>query len=381
MSKLIKKLRRDRLGRFARLIPRGKSVRARAQEKKPPKKESSPRRRDRDLKTRSKGAGAVRSVGRGSGPTKKSQEPRDKKRKLAGAGSKKPVARPVPKKKPTTRETKKRPRTASPKAAKPTRRKPARKPETRKPVRKSGGKKVGTTPKKPVRGAKPTRAGKPVGGKKIPTRRPPKKRKKLPERGPGGRFVKKGPPKAPTVPERSALAEVEIQTRLLALQEALARLESELRMGVATFVNPDGTVDGELRIANLPSDWREPGGGKAIAAFLSSAFREWRAFDKQPVMGGSFWISFTIRFGGMSEEEVEALVKLYKRHRGQWQITTYPLQAWLPGAIQMALVSDVGGIKGMVTSLMDKRGYPPSAIHVRVIWMTTNERPGHFKGE
>jgi hypothetical protein len=272
------------------------------------------------------------------------------------------------------------------KPVKPTKVKPAAGKPTKTKLVKGRPSKVRPAAGRPVRPSKgkvkkpAIEAARSPRDKPVPRRRKPPKRR-LPERGLGGRFVRKSTPKLPTIGMRSQLAEAEIQAKLLSLQGSIGRLEGGIRMAVATYINPDSTVDGELRLTNLPTEWRESGGAKALAVTLSAAFREWRAFDKVPVMGGSFWVSFTIRFGAETEEEIEELVQRYKRHRGYFQITTYPLQAWLPGAIQMALVSDVGGVKGMAESLMSKRGYPPAALLVRVIWMTDDKRPGHFKGE
>jgi len=175
-----------------------------------------------------------------------------------------------------------------------------------------------------------------------------------------------------------------VQERLLDLQSLLEQLEGGMTMSIQTFVNADGTVDGELRLSDLPDDWRGEGGVNAMVAALSSALRLWRPFDKGPIMGGAFWVSFGVRFGPRSREEVKAMEDFYRRyktHRGLVQVGTYPTPAWNTGALQLALVGDTTGMRAMVRNFLDKRGLAPAAILIRVVWTPGGERPGHYRGE
>jgi len=172
-----------------------------------------------------------------------------------------------------------------------------------------------------------------------------------------------------------------MQQRLLALLDAIAQLQSGLDMAVQSFINADGSVDGELTIRNLPEEWRTEAGFGYLIATMSSAFRTFVPFGAKPEMGGAFWCSFGIRFGPQNEAEIGELYHLYKRHRGLFQIGTYPTPAWGAGAIQIALTADTTGLKAMISSLMKKRGLPPSVIMVRFIWTPDGKRPGHYRGE
>jgi hypothetical protein len=255
----------------------------------------------------------------------------------------------------------------------PVRKEPVRK--KRPPVQKEPArKKRPPVRKEPVRKKKPLVRKKPVRKKRPLVRKEPVLKKKPPRK-------KKRPTELPRVAEASRAAEAEMQGRLLALQESIALLQGGLDMSVKTFVNLDGTVDGELRIGNLPDEWRSLRGVRLLVATLSNAVRSVPMFQKVPSMGGSYWISFAVRFGPRNMDEVAKLSRLYKRHRGMLQIGTYPTQAWLMGSQQVALTADSTGLKAMLTALLEKRGMPPTAILVRYIWTPYTERPGHYKGE
>jgi hypothetical protein len=165
------------------------------------------------------------------------------------------------------------------------------------------------------------------------------------------------------------------------LQAAIDRVERGLDMSWQTFVNADGTVDGELTVRNLPEDWRTELGVRMLVATLSAALRELVPFPSRPSMGGAFWVSFGIRFGPQNEAELGELAELYKRHRGLLQIGTYPMLASISGAIQVALTGDRVGMRAMIESLMRKRGLPPTVILIRFIWTPDGKRPGHYQGE
>jgi hypothetical protein len=180
---------------------------------------------------------------------------------------------------------------------------------------------------------------------------------------------------------------LEIQTKTVALSEAISALEPGLQMGIHTMVNMDGTVDGELRIDNLPDEWRYEEGVPALIATLSSAFTTFRVFDRYPSMGGSFWMTLVVRFGPQNDSEIGDLAALYKQHHGLFQIGTYPIRADHISPIQMCLTDDKKGLRSMVQSLMSKRGLPPTSLLIRFTWGpnwhpdVAGKRPGHYAGE
>jgi hypothetical protein len=275
-------------------------------------------------------------------------------------------------------------------AAKPRAKPPAKaatKPRAKPPV------KIAAKPKVKPRAKPPAKAE-----VKPKTKPPAKRRVKRQLRDEQGRFISRKklprlprrpvpapkPPKKPElllVAERSRAAEVDMQSRLLALQDAILLLESGLDMAVQTMVNRDGTVDGELTIRNLPDEWRDARTMGYLVATLSSALRTFEPFAAQPAMGGAFWCSFGVRFGPQNEAEIGEMYNLYKRHRGLFQVGTYPTPAWGTGALQVALVGNNVGLKAMLESLMKKRGLPPSVVMIRFIWTPDGQRPGHYKGE
>jgi hypothetical protein len=218
--------------------------------------------------------------------------------------------------------------------------------------------------------------------KKLPPKKLPPKKKLLPK--------KKLPPKkkaeVPLVAKRSAIAEVEIQAKLESLMESVDTLQSGLNIGIQSFINSDGTVDGELRISNLPELWRQAKGLRILIATISSAFSPFKPFDKEPDIGGGYWATFGIRFGPQNESEVGDMAALYKRFRGLFQIGTYPVQAWHTGSLQLAITDEKAGLRSMIANLESKRGIPPSVILIRFIWgpewaHDSWKRPAHYKGE
>ena len=158
-------------------------------------------------------------------------------------------------------------------------------------------------------------------------------------------------------------------------------------MSVQSMVNIDKTVDGELRIGNLPDEWREPEGLPDLIATFSNAFASFKVFERYPPMGGSFWFSVAVRFGPQNEMEMGELAKLYKRNKGLFQIGTYPTRADHPAPLQICLTDDRQGLRSMIRNLGDKRGLPPTAILVRLLWGpdwhpdVSGKRPGHYMGE
>jgi hypothetical protein len=169
----------------------------------------------------------------------------------------------------------------------------------------------------------------------------------------------------PEIGVRSAEAQREIQERIVLLMESIRMLQMGLNMSMQTFVNSDGTVDGELRISGLPREWRDPDGLPELIATFSNAFQTFRVFDRNPTMGGSFWFSVAVRFGPENETEMGELAELYKRHKGLFQIGTYPTRADHSSPIQLCLTDDRMGLRGMIGGLEEKRGLPPTSILIR----------------
>ena len=221
--------------------------------------------------------------------------------------------------------------------------------------------------------------------KKVPKRRPSKKprrevERKLPKR------KRKKKAELPPVPVRSREAETVIQAKLATLLGLIDMTEGGLDMAIQTFINGDGSVDGELRINRLPDRWRMPRGLPELIAALSSAFQTFPVFEKAPSFGGGFWATFGVRFGPQNETEVGEMADLYKRFRGLFQIGTYPTPAWNSGPIQMTITDDKVGLRSMIRSLEAKRGIPPSSILIRFLWgpewaYNSRLRPGHYKDE
>jgi hypothetical protein len=273
-----------------------------------------------------------------------------------------PVAKKLPVKKPPV------------KVARPVAKKPPVK--AARPVAKKAPVKVARPrPKKPPVRQRPKKSLRDELGRFIS----PKKLPRLPRKPPAPRPPRK--PELPLIAERSRAAEVDMQVRLIHLQDSIILLEAGLDMAVQTMVNRDGTVDGELTIRNLPDEWRDARTMGRLVATLSSALRTFEPFAAHPKMGGGFWCSFGVRFGPQNEAEIGEMYNLYKRHRGLFQIGTYPTPAWGTGALQVALVGNNVGLRAMLDSLMKKRGLPPSVVMIRFIWTPDGQRPGHYKGE
>jgi len=343
---------RDELGRFAKKLAEIETVARKSEAEKTAAKKPAAR-KSAAKKPAAKKFAAKKSV---------SRKPEAKK-----TAARKPVARKPVSRKPAARK---------PVARKPVSRKPAaRKPVARKPAAKKPAAKKPATRKPAAR--KPA-ARKPAARK--PAARKPVARKPVAKK-PGKRKRKRRRPELPLLPERSRQAEILMQTRLVALFDGIAAEGAGLVMGVQTYVNADGTVDGELRIESLPDIWREAGAHTLIVEFLSHVFRYFEYFPSRPPMGGAFWVSFGVRFGPQNEAEVGEIEDLYKKHRGLFQIGTYPTQGWGGGAVQNALTDYKVGLRAMLESLMEKRGLPPTVLLVRFIWTPDGKRPAHYLGE
>ena len=158
--------------------------------------------------------------------------------------------------------------------------------------------------------------------------------------------------------------------------DAVAVAVGDLELGLRTFINADLTVDGELRVSQLPDDWRTPEGIPEVMAILSQILRQIGLLVPGDE-GGAYWISIGIRFGPQNDSEVGDLAEMYKRYRGMFQVASYPTDASMTSGGQNAIVA----FGAIVRSLMEKRGLPPAVIFVRVTWTPDGTRPGQFKGE
>jgi hypothetical protein len=176
---------------------------------------------------------------------------------------------------------------------------------------------------------------------------------------------------------RAAAAEELILDQLGRMQEALVVMAGDLDMSVKSFVNADGTVDGELRMRNLPAEWRTVDGMPDLVATLSEAIRAMGAFPGNPSMGGTFWVSFGLRFGPKNHREIEEMAKFYKRFRGLLQIGAHYTTAQSLSAI----LNNALAIRNLVERVWVKRDLPPVQLLIRFFWTPTTERPGRFKGE
>ena len=172
-------------------------------------------------------------------------------------------------------------------------------------------------------------------------------------------------------------AEALIIEKLDRFMGALSSLESELEMSLKSFVNVDSTVDGELRIANLPDAWRVVSGLPELMGVLSTAINEMGAFPVLPLMRGAFWISFGLRFGPKNHREIEEMAKFYKRFRGLFQVGAHHTTAQqLPAIRNNALA-----IRYLIERVWARRELPPSQLLVRVVWTPNTKHPGRYAGE
>ena len=163
-------------------------------------------------------------------------------------------------------------------------------------------------------------------------------------------------------------------------------------MAIKSAINSDWTVDGELRVDNLPDELRTMDGMLEIISLMSEAFRAFRPFPQVPDMGGKFWVSFGVRFGPNNETEIGKLEELYKKFRGLFQTGTYPAFAWNLASIQSGIAP---GLKTIFEGVATRMGVPPSTLLIRFVWtpgprkpwkeiprmQQIKQRPGHWEGE
>ena len=243
--------------------------------------------------------------------------------------------------------------------------------------------------KKPLPSKQPTKkplprkslSRKPLTKKPLPRKLSSKKQahKKQPSR-------KRPPPKLiaqkikhqyPTFMAQANAAEFMSLTKLGTMQDTLEIIEPGLDMGLKSFINADGTVDIELRLRNLPDEWRTPEGMPALVGALSEAIRAMGAFPRYPGFGGAFWVSFGLRFGPKDESEIAQMASFYKRHRGLLQVAAYHT----PASAVPAILNNAVVIRSLVESIWEKRNLPPLQILARIVWTPDGKRPGRFAGE
>jgi hypothetical protein len=158
--------------------------------------------------------------------------------------------------------------------------------------------------------------------------------------------------------------------------DAVAQSVADVDLGLRTFINGDLTVDGEIRISQLPDDWRTMDGIPEVMAILSSILKQIGTLTPGEE-GGAYWISIGVRFGPQNDAEVGDLAEMYKRYRGMFQVASYPTDAGAISGAQNAIVA----FGAIVRSLMDKRGLPPAVIFVRITWTPDGTRPHRYGGE
>jgi hypothetical protein len=168
-----------------------------------------------------------------------------------------------------------------------------------------------------------------------------------------------------------------IQDKLSRLFDHLRLVEPGLAMSIKSFVNADATVDGELRVSNLPEEWRTLEGVPFIESALSNAITYMGGFPWPSPVGGRFWVSFGLRFGPKNQAEIEEMAKFYKRFRGLFQVGAYHVQAHDTGAIRANSLA----IRMFIERVWERRDLPPVQILVRFVWTPTGKNPGRDVGE
>ena len=172
-------------------------------------------------------------------------------------------------------------------------------------------------------------------------------------------------------------AEALMQNKLVVIGELMQNVEPELTVGVKSFVNKDGTADAELRVGNLPDEWRTVDGLPFIVAAISEALRGAGALPVKPPMGGAFWISFALRFGPKDLAEIQEFAKNYKRWRGLLQLGAYHTTAQsLPAMLNNALA-----LRMFISRLWERHNLPPLQLLIRLVWTPIKVNPGRLPGE
>ncbi len=163
--------------------------------------------------------------------------------------------------------------------------------------------------------------------------------------------------------------------KLVAIENEIYALLPGLDVSIKTFINQDGTVDGEIRIADLPDDWRSSTEGLVnLNAFLVDVMSMVGPITEE----GSYWVAFGVRFGPSTEAEAGDLAELYKRFRGLFQAATHSTPADSLPSIKTNITN---GLVVIVRALMEKRGLPPAVVFIRFTYSPNAHRPQRYEGE
>lgn len=220
----------------------------------------------------------------------------------------------------------------------------------------------------------------PLPKKRKPVKAPPpkKRRKKVPPPPlppPPPKKRKKRPANPPTITEGSSVAEGVIMSKLVDMENLIHSLFPDLDLSIKTFINSDGTVDGEIRIANLPDDWRSSTEGLVLLnEFLVNVMSEVGPITEE----GSYWVAFGVRFGPSTEAEAGDLAEIYKRFRGLFQAATHTTPADSLPSIKTNITN---GLVVIVRALMERRGLPPAVVFIRFTYSPNAHRPQRYEGE
>jgi hypothetical protein len=159
--------------------------------------------------------------------------------------------------------------------------------------------------------------------------------------------------------------------------EALSeRSNVGLDVTIKTFINQDGSVDGEVRIGNLPEEWKTEDGLVLLEEWLSQVLRNVGLLVESGE-GGRYFISIGVRFGPNTEAEIGNLAELYRRFKGLFQVAAHPTWMGMVSGIQ----NNVASLGIIIKSLMQRRGLPPSAVFIRLTWTPDGKSPGRYEGE
>ena len=125
---------------------------------------------------------------------------------------------------------------------------------------------------------------------------------------------------------------------------------------IYTHVNKDGTVDGELRIENIPEDL--PISEALVVLTEGNPFKTFKGL----------WSSIGIRFAEVAMEDMK---ERYKRHRGLYQESTYY------GRSSVEMLNQQRATAQLISENMEKYGFPKAEqIYVRFHWNKQNTKPG-----
>lgn len=311
-----------------------------------------------------------------------------KKALVKKAPAKKLPLKKAPAKKAPTKPAKKAPAKPA-KPAKLTTKAPTKKAPARKTPAKAAARKAPVR-KAPVRKAVPARKA-PAG--KVPSKAPPRKApvKKTSRRPPRKPQVEAKRPEKPqrtrkpskpspvTLPvsigDDSVDAERVILDKLLQAQIFVSETQPKILVGIKSFLNQDGSVDGEIRLSNLPEEWTgSPEGLVLLNSFLSDVMNRVGPITEP----GSYWVAFGVRFGPSSESEAGELAEIYKRFRGLFQAATHAT----PASIMSSIITNItNGLAVIVRALMVRRGSKPSVIFIRFTFTPDGARPQRYEGE